>query len=179
MEHLCNFVRSSYTHPQKIFNKTHSTTSALQTLPCPPALPRFKVTLPGEKATHFTPQWWPCCFKTLRCRTPQLVTMAGKEALSMEIVSQKGCDFWATTRTPQKNRDIKHRVVKVHILNIYIRTIEDSCWSKTHTYLYRMLLHMLPILTTPGMWGCQSVFQSTPFHTRACFFFGHKKSCLG
>lgn len=23
--------------------------------------------------------------------------------------------------------------------------------------------------------GCQSAFQSTPLHTRACFFFGHKK----
>lgn len=29
-----------------------------------PALPRFKFTAPGEKATHFTPQWWPCCFST-------------------------------------------------------------------------------------------------------------------
>lgn len=30
------------------------------------ALPRFQFTAPGENATHFTPQWWPCCFSTWR-----------------------------------------------------------------------------------------------------------------
>ena len=48
---------------QTLFSKSSTNQNPPLMMDCP-ALPRFKFTAPGEKATHFTPQWWPCCFST-------------------------------------------------------------------------------------------------------------------
>jgi hypothetical protein len=48
---------------QTLFSKSSTNQTPPLMMDCP-ALPRFKFTAPGEKATHFTPQWWPCCFST-------------------------------------------------------------------------------------------------------------------
>lgn len=107
-----NYIRPQKNLQQNPLNNLRATNPSL-----PPCLTAFQGNTPWGKSNAFHTPMMTLLFQDLALQNTPTGNYGGKRGIvnGMEIVSQKGCDFCVTTRTPQKNQYIKHRVIKVQI----------------------------------------------------------------